>query len=122
MNGGIEMAKRAYVLAPVDFGWELMDTVDERVCKLVSLERENFKNRECDFCDLTSVKIFLNNWEEAKGLATQAGWEGDVRFGNGPCVFDIPFSDGIETCFIFKQDNNGCTFVVSPVEMPWLDE
>lgn len=49
-----------------------------------------------------------------------SGWEGDVR-DDELYVFALP-SDSCETKigFIWKQENNGSTFVASPYPLPWL--
>ena len=58
---------------------------------------------------------------EAKRLALNAGWEGDMR--DGPYVSALPDLDCTGLCPIliaWKQDNNGTTFIFSPFELPWL--
>ncbi len=47
-----------------------------------------------------------------------AGWEGDVR--EGPFVFSVPAESDMQWGLVLKQDNNGGTFVASPVPMPHL--
>jgi hypothetical protein len=60
--------------------------------------------------------------ERAFSLARKIGWEGDIR--EGPYVIGLPVQqgDGGDTYIIlgWKQDNNGETFIASPVELPWL--
>lgn len=58
---------------------------------------------------------------EAFRLARLVWWEGDIR--EGPFVSALPFPDyNISKLVIaWKQDNNGTTFIASPVRMPWLD-
>ncbi len=48
------------------------------------------------------------------------GWEGIIQ--DGIWVFAIP--DDVETKvgFVWKQDNNGTTFVISPIPLPHLRE
>jgi hypothetical protein len=54
-------------------------------------------------------------------LARKAGWEGDMR--EGPFVAGLPSEPGtFEYLIAWKQDNNGQTFVVSPVRLPWLED
>lgn len=66
-----------------------------------------------------SIDDFLRAWESAKEAASAEGWEGDFR--HQPVVFWVPMSTTFEYGFAFKQDNNGDTFVLSPVAMPWLE-
>jgi hypothetical protein len=44
------------------------------------------------------------------------------RLPNDPVVFWVPVEDSFRYGFVFKQDNNGSTFVVSPVPMPWYED
>ena len=53
----------------------------------------------------------------AEDAARAAGWEGDGKAR----VTVIPMQDVVcEIVIAIKQANNGTTFIVSPVEMPWL--
>lgn len=57
--------------------------------------------------------------EEAMEAALDAGWEGDFR--QGPFVAGIPSANGEPRVMIaWKQESNGTTFVVSPVELTHL--
>lgn len=60
---------------------------------------------------------------EAFELARKIGWEGDVV--QGPFVGGIPTGisgqDG-RIMIAWKQHNNGITFVVSPIHLPWLEQ
>ena len=52
-------------------------------------------------------------------------WGGDIRTGETIYVFALPPSGqecGMDVGFVWKQDNNGTTFVLSPRRLPWLDE
>lgn len=72
------------------------------------------------------VQVWLHDDEifaafiEAICLMTERKWEGD--FTEGPCVFALPDANVAKVAFVWKQSNNGDTFVVSPVELPWLAE
>jgi hypothetical protein len=69
--------------------------------------------------EIAEAKALL---EKAKAHADQCGWEGDMV--EGPFVFGVPPRHGYNTFdvgFAWKQDNNGTTYVVSPVPMPWLE-
>jgi len=50
-----------------------------------------------------------------------SSWLGDVR-DKELYVFALPGIDGGDTRLgiVWKQENNGTTFVCSPVELPWL--
>jgi hypothetical protein len=68
---------------------------------------------------LAKYESFL---EKGKGLAAKVGWEGDMR--DGPYVAGLPKPasgrDG-QVMVAWKQDNNGDTFIVSPLRLPWLE-
>jgi len=61
---------------------------------------------------------FLRDFETAKAEAQKVGWEGDYRAA--PRVFWLPQpeSNSMSYAFIWKQDNNGTTFIVSPIPAP----
>jgi hypothetical protein len=46
-------------------------------------------------------------------------WERDVR-GDNLYVFAIPCEGSPQLGLVWKQDNNGTTFICSPVVLPWL--
>lgn len=50
-------------------------------------------------------------------------WEGDIR-GNDIYLFSLPDPDNamVRMGLVWKQDNNGSTYICSPVEIPWLKE
>jgi hypothetical protein len=61
-----------------------------------------------------------HGWERAQFIARRVGWEGDVR--EGPWFCPLPAEGSDETFLIvWKQDNNGQTFVASPYRLPWLE-
>jgi hypothetical protein len=97
----------AYTLSPIDIGWENLKTVKETLLFLF------------DTCSPFFDK-FASEWDHAKTLAKENGWDGDFR--TDPAVFWIPTQE-LEFAygFVFKQNNNGDTFIVSPRPLPWLE-
>lgn len=89
---------------------------------------ENVLSDRSDFCEVGSElqsrfillsEIYANIAEAMNGTA---GWEGDVR-GDDLYVFALPGHSGSTLIgYVWKQDNNGSTFVASPVRLQWLDE
>jgi hypothetical protein len=102
-----------YALGPIDWGWENLKTVAQTVAEIAKnseeIEASNDVNAE-------GVRRFLDSWESAKEAAAEAGWEGDFR--HAPYVFWLPGEVDFVHAFVFKQDNNGTAFVVSPQELP----
>ena len=104
-----------YETSPIDMGWENLKTVQETITDLVERMKGSDRKNDIDPSDLNS---FLRSWEGAKNAAAEKGWEGDFR--HEPCVFWVPAETEFSYGFVFKQDSNGTTYVVSPVEMAWL--
>lgn len=111
---------RAYHIAPIDFGWESLKTVAGTVRKLSALKVEFAINDINEAAKVQDADRFLADWEAAKQMAREKGWDGDFR--QDPVVFWIPFNDGFRYGFVFKQNTKGTTFVITPVAMPWLTE
>ena len=104
-----------YVLGPIDHDWDKLKTVRETVADIANYEDEF---TEAHDLNTDSVRSFLESWDTAKAAATKSGWEGDFR--HAPYVFWLPAETGFDHGFVFKQDNNGTTFVVSPQDLPTL--
>jgi len=100
-----------YVIAPIDH-WGLSVPLDEFL--------DDLSEDDCADAYRARCELFV---AEAKKLARQAGWEGDMS--EGPNVFGIPPGDTMPNFVMglaWKQDNNGTTFICSPVPLPWLGE
>jgi hypothetical protein len=103
---------------PIDFYWEQLKTVAETAGELARLDAESRAAGTDPAGAFPDPAEFQRAWKTAQDLATNAGWEGDFR--NDPVVFWIPVEGSFDYGFVIKQDNNGTTYVVSPVRMPWL--
>lgn len=66
------------------------------------------------------ARHWYQEWERAQAGAKKLGWEGDCR--QGPYVIPLPEGDDAGWNFIigWKQDNNGTSYIASPVELPHL--
>lgn len=106
-----------YSVGPIDHGWEHLKTVKETLAVIATTEDEFLENGDIDTGTVTE---FLQNWESAKQAAQSNGWEGDFR--HEPRVFWLPSEVNFVYAFVFKQDNNGTTFVVSPQALPTMQE
>jgi hypothetical protein len=105
-----------YETEPIDLGWRLLLSVDAM--------REILAKEESEF--LHGVEGYYSAdfwaiWEQVQQVARSRGWDGTLR--ETPRVFFLPDPDpGEFACgFVWKQDNNGTTFVVSPKRLPWLE-
>lgn len=110
-----------YELGPIDFGWEHLASVEETAARIGGDEaRASVAPHTVDISGPT-VAEFLASWSSAQVAARDRGWEGDFR--NDPVVFWVPAVEVEFTYgFVLKQDNNGMTYVVSPVPLPHLDQ
>ena len=105
-------------LEPIDFGWTMNKTVEEMLTELKIFDRDEEPNVKMDYED------FWKLWEETKIFAhNRLGWE--VEFREKPEVAFVPTrGNGIDInfkpIFIFKQDNNGISFIVSPINIGFL--
>lgn len=104
-----------YRLEPIDYGWHHLATVREALAASAT-PCEGSDPREG--VDSATSLAFLQGWESAKDAAVAAGWDG--RFRLEPRVFWIPGELEMLHGFVFKQDHNGATFVVSPRELAYL--
>lgn len=110
-----------YVCPPLDHGWHNLQTVADYAKEIGARDAENRAKHgraSLDWCEYT-CQNFLSDWETAKELASQKGWEGD--FKNDPVVFFLPNETGFIPGFVIKQQNNGTTYVVTPYVLPWVE-
>lgn len=115
------MRWKAYEISPIDTGWRNLKTVWE-TARTFGADRadERARGEPDQGLELPTLDDFLNSWESAKQAASHAGWEGDFR--NDPVVFWIPNDTEFSYGFVIKQDNNGTTYVVSPVHLEHIAE
>ena len=114
------MAKSTYDISPIDVGWDNLKTVWETAALLGAKDAESRARRETTSDCSYDLPKFLTAWEFAKQKAGDHGWEGDFRID--PVVFWVPDDTQFSYGFVFKQDNNGTTYIVSPVDMPHLKD
>lgn len=102
-------------MSPIDFNWHMLDTVEATITTL-----SKHSNQYGDTLSFDDLNNFLTSWNDAKKLAKDNSWEGDFR--EPPRVFWIPDDQEFVYGFVWKQDNNGSTFVVSPYPLNHLKE
>ena len=111
-----------YRISPIDMGFRFLWTVD-RFRDQLRLEdianHDGFSGLSGGPIVLRGLNQFELDFERAKHLARDHGWEGDFR--EGPFVMPVLIEIEVGYAFVFKQDNNGTTFVLSPVPLPYLE-
>ena len=113
----------AYGISAIDFGWEHLPTVQEAVAKIAAGEASRILHGPV-IGDSPGMAVteFLDALTNARSRAHAKGWEGDFHKGQEPRVCWLPAPHAFAYAFVWKQDNNGDTFVVSPIALPWLDD
>ncbi|MEF2071648.1 hypothetical protein [Consotaella aegiceratis] len=110
-----------YSTAPIDFGWALLPTVTEIASELAKIEAAEKIDGYGGGKDVGTATEFLADFDRARELARQHGWEGDYRPDAKPHVFWLPHENEMAYGFIWKQQHSGQTFVISPCPLPWLE-
>jgi hypothetical protein len=108
----------AYHIAPMDFGWSRLPTIKQAMQTM--LENCDDSMHCCGEGDPSTIIELLQFYRRAMAFAKEIGWEGDFRPGNEPRVALIPDECEPATVLVWKQDNNGSTFVVSTIPLPHL--
>jgi len=111
-----------YRISPIDMGFRFLWTVDQfrDQLRLEDIDQHGTFGRLCgEPITLNGLNRFELEFERAKHLARDHGWEGDFR--DGPFVMPVLFDDEVSYAFVWKQDNNGSSFVLSPVPLPYLE-
>jgi hypothetical protein len=112
------MAERlfVYAISPMDWGWGTLPTVEEYL-KTTIEEHRRLLGGVAE--PIGEIENFV---DAALTAGREHGWEGDFRSGNEPRVVVLPDENDPKLALVWKQDNNGATFVASQVALPWLDQ
>jgi hypothetical protein len=107
-----------YHVPPIDAGWNDLETVYAVIDRKSGAITSDCIGAES--IDATSaLKKFLGDWKSVCNLAFQLGFTGKFRLY--PCVLWLPDNkSGFGAAFVLKLDENGFTYVFSPVELHWL--
>lgn len=114
------MAWTAYDIVPIDYGWEFLPTIEDVAQKFakydaaLAVAEEKFEQ--------PLLPRFFELFSQAKEMAHEVGWEGDHQGYAGPRVFFLPAEGDFNYGFVWKQNNNGTTFVISPEPLTWLNK
>ncbi len=105
--------------SPIDLNWDYMDSVFDFAKKI------ELKDNQVNAIFFINVFTQLINKLSKQDYLAESGcvfWEGDFRFT--PKVFMLPCvgTDSFLCGFAFKQNNNGTTFICSPMPLPHLEK
>lgn len=114
-----------YKIGPIDFGFGHMKTVAEtakEIGKIEAVTRVDTVLRGHpdgssggEYPALDDFLRILASARAAAGVRLE-----DLR--QEPVVFWIPMENDFDCGFVFKEDDNGTTYVVSPIPLPHLDK
>ncbi|QBR03620.1 hypothetical protein [Paraburkholderia pallida] len=107
-----------YRIPSIDFGWGYLPTVSDMAARLGADDGRMRTSGQPDLSGDVTLDAFIDAWERAQSVASEQGWEGDLC--HDPVVFWLPAENDFQFGFVFKQDNNGTTFVVSPFALPHI--
>jgi hypothetical protein len=110
-----------YALSSIDLFWDHLPTVEDVAIKSASdAARAAVTKFDGDAYVSLNTDAFVKAFRSAQEMATKLGWEGD--FSIAPRVLWLPDDGRFVYGFIWRQDNHGSTYVVSPRPLSWLDE
>jgi hypothetical protein len=101
-----------YRINPMDFGWEAMLTADQY---------RGLIEKEISQYDDKAAPEFEDFYTRSLDAAKKVGWEGDFRPGNEPHIASIPAENSSIPCLVWKQENDGMTFIAAKVPLAHLE-
>jgi hypothetical protein len=113
------MAWFTYEIDAIDFGWEGLPTVKEAAGRIGKWEGESLEAEGNGLAP--GLYDFRRAWRSALDAASAAGCSTNSEdWRQEPVVFWMPKESAFDFGFVIKQDNNGTTYVISPVPLPHL--
>jgi hypothetical protein len=111
-----------YQIDPIDF-WTGTTSFEEY---LRATNAEGNRNDPVDPLNrVPRLRAEAEVWDRFRSAMTAAkegsNWAGDIR--EGPFVLLLPEPPAMQLAgFLWKEENNGTTYVVSEIALPWLDQ
>jgi len=110
-----------YTCTPIDWDWDLLPSLDQ----ILNAEHGYYRDSEDDSDDSSDVakhkQRLREDYRRAELLLSRHSyWEGDVSVARAvmlPYPEEFGFAVG---AWVIKQENNGTTFIISRIPMPWL--
>ena len=118
-----------YHTAPIDFWAGAPDVLTyvnslkrfNSVRELID-DMEGFMKVPAETEDCSQAEEIVELLRQALSLAKDIGWEGDFRAPPHICFVPYPDEACFKKIFVWKQDNNGSTFIASEIPLPWLND
>lgn len=116
--------KHGYRISPIDYGFRYLRRVEDfrDLARLEDLAQYEAVGQYQGFPNTftrATLERFDLNFEAAKRMAANLHWDGDFR--DGPFVMPVLVELEVGYAFVWKQDNNGSTFLISPVPLPYVE-
>lgn len=108
----------AHSTGPIDLGWDFLPTVEEVASQIAEHEANSEVEEHARPPYLFAS--FIADFNAAKAAATAEGWDGDFKSYALPRVIFLPDEGQFIYGFVWKQANNGTTYVVTRHKLAWL--
>lgn len=111
-----------YQISPIDF-WEGCTLLEDYVKNKLKYLTEHKSDIKLCFEPYSDLRDILEFYREAQKIAIKYGDFKNEDLKDGPYISGIPRED-VECAVIimWKQNNNGTTYVASQIELPWLKD
>ena len=124
MATGSIIAWVVYERPPIEFWWEFLPTVADVAVRMASDgAQEAVEDRlNATTLGIDNAATFVKWFHKAQDLARMHGWEGTFREPARVLWLPEEGSPAFAYAFVWKQDHNDMTYVISPYPLPWLGE
>ena len=100
-----------YELSPIDY-WNGCVSLAQHLMRMQHSDYFEIEEFQAEIIKIAKMFCAVGN---------MTAWEGDIK--EGVYVFSVPRNEvDMLTGYIWKQNNNGTTFCVSPMRLCWLDK
>lgn len=112
------MKWKAYATESITISWNKLQTLEDAAAEIGRTQAQIAANQQTRYA--AELGPFLNAFATARGLAHELGWDGTVEGDYRIFWLPNPMNGDFMFAFAWKQID-GNTFIVSPMELPWLE-